>query len=139
MPGGARPGAGRPKGRITSVSAKAREAAAQTGLLPHEWLLKVSRGEPIEQKRWQVVFDSQGREVARELVVEEYYADFSTRVDAAKAAAPFYAPKLAAQTMTVGMSGTMGLHNLSEEELNAKLILLTAEVAASTATTKKEA
>lgn len=100
--GGARPGAGRPKGRTNSVTAKAREAAAKTGLLPHEWLLKVSRGEPIEQKRWVVVYDKNGNEKSRELITEEVYADFLTRLDAAKAAAPFYAPKLAVQQVKVG-------------------------------------
>lgn len=99
--GGARPGAGRPKGRTNSVTAKAREAAAETGLLPHEWLLKVSRGEPVLQKRWVIKYDKSGKEVSRELVEEEVYADFPTRIDAAKSAAPFYAPKLAVQTVSV--------------------------------------
>lgn len=99
--GGARPGAGRPKGRTNSVTAEARKAAAETGLLPHEWLLKVSRGEPIEQKRWVVVYDKNGKEKSRELVTDEVYADFPTRIDAAKAAAPFYAPKLAVQQVNV--------------------------------------
>lgn len=100
--GGARPGAGRPKGRITSVSAKARAEAAESGLLPHEWLLKVSRGEPVEQKRWKIIYDKQGNEKSRELITEEVYADFPTRLDAAKAAAPFYAPRLAVQQVKVG-------------------------------------
>lgn len=133
--GGARPGGGRPKGSVQKITAKAREAAAETGLLPHEWLLKVSRGEPIEQKRWRVVLDKLGNEKSRELVTEEYYADFSTRVDAAKAAAPFYAPKLATQTVVMSPV-TLGVHNLSDDELNNKLALLMEEVAVS-ATTKK--
>lgn len=99
--GGARPGAGRPKGRTNSVTAKAREAAAESGLLPHEWLLKVSRGEPIEQKRWKVVYDKQGNEKGRELITEEVYADFPTRIDAAKAASPYYAPRLAVQNVSI--------------------------------------
>lgn len=99
--GGARPGAGRPKGRTNSVSAEARKAAAASGLLPHEWLLKVSRGEPIEQKRWVVVYDKDGKEKSRELVTEEVYADLPTRIDAAKAAAPYYAPRLAVQNVSV--------------------------------------
>ena len=134
--GGPRPNSGRPKGSLAIVTAKAREAAMATGLLPHEWLLKVSRGEPIEQKRWKVTYDKLGNEKTRELVVEEYYADFATRVDAAKAAAPFYAPKLAAQTMTVGVNGSMGLHNLSDDELNQKLASLMEEVANSAAAKK---
>lgn len=100
--GGARPGAGRPKGRTNSVTAEARKAAAETGLLPHEWLLKVSRGEGIEHKRWKIIYDKNGVEKSRELITEEVYADFPTRLDAAKAAAPFYAPKLAVQQVKIG-------------------------------------
>ena len=99
--GGSRPGSGRPKGSVTKVTAKAREAAMETGLLPHEWLLKVSRGEGIRHKRWVVKFDTKGNEKSRDLVEEEVYADFPTRVDAAKAASPYYAPRLAAQTVAV--------------------------------------
>jgi hypothetical protein len=73
----------------------------ETGLLPHEWLLKVSRGEGIEHKRWVVKYDAKGNEKGRELITEEIYADFPTRLDAAKAAAPFYAPRLAVQTVSV--------------------------------------
>ena len=99
--GGARPGGGRPKGAVQKITTQAREAAAETGLLPHEWLLKVSRGEPIEQKRWKTIYDAKGKEKGRELITEEVYADFPTRIDAAKAASPFYAPKLAVQTVSV--------------------------------------
>lgn len=53
---------------------KAREEAAKAGMLPHELLLAISRGE----------------------VIDGYVPSFAERVDAAKAAAPFYAPKLAA-------------------------------------------
>lgn len=134
--GGRQPGAGRPKGSVSKMTLRAREAAMAAGLLPHEWLLKVSRGEPVEQKRWKVTYDKLGNEKSHELVVEQYYADFCTRVDAAKAAAPFYAPKLAAQTVSLGVSGAVGLHNLSEEELNNKLAQLMGEVAASTPSKK---
>lgn len=99
--GGARPGGGRPKGSVQKVTAQAREAAAESGMLPHEWLLKVSRGEPIEQKRWKIVYDKQGNEKGRELITEEVYADFPTRIDAAKAASPYYAPRLAVQNVSI--------------------------------------
>lgn len=97
--GGKRPGAGRKKGAVTKVTAATRAAAMQTGLLPHEWLLKVARGEEIEQKRWKVKFDKQGNEVSRELITEMIHPDFTTRTDCAKAAAPYYAPRLAVQTI----------------------------------------
>jgi hypothetical protein len=99
--GGRQPGAGRPKGALSKVTAKAKQAAMETGLLPHEWLLLVSRGEGIKHKRWVVKYDAKGNEKSRELVEEEVYADFPTRIDAAKAASPFYAPKLAVQTVSV--------------------------------------
>lgn len=120
--GGRRPGAGRPKGAIQRISNRAREEARATGLLPHEWLLKVVRGEPIEQKRWEVKYDKEGNVISKELVTDIVYPDLHMRQDSAKAAAPFYAPKLAAQT--VDMTATMGVHKLSDEELDAKLMLL---------------
>lgn len=73
----------------------------ETGLLPHEWLLKVSRGEGIKHKRWVVKYDAKGNEKSRELIEEEVYADFPTRIDAAKVASPYYAPRLAVQTVSV--------------------------------------
>ena len=99
--GGPRPGSGRPKGSVTRVTAKAREAAMETGMLPHEWLLKVSRGESIKQKRWVIKYDAKGNEKSRDLIEEDVYADFPTRIDAAKAASPYYAPRLAVQTVSV--------------------------------------
>lgn len=103
--GGAQPGSGRPKGAVAKVTAKARAEAAESGLLPHEWLLKVSRGEGIEQKRWKIEYyksgPKAGTEKSRELITEVVYADFPTRIDAAKAAAPFYAPKFAVQSVKV--------------------------------------
>lgn len=98
--GGKQIGAGRPKGALAKVTAKSKQAAQETGLLPHEWLLAVSRGEGIEHKRWVVKYDSKGKEVSRDLITEVIYADFPTRIDASKAAAPFYGHKLVAQVIT---------------------------------------
>lgn len=120
--GGARPGGGRPKGSVQKITTQAREEAKATGLLPHEWLLMVARGEPIEQKRWDIKYDKKGNVVSKELVTDIVYPDLPMRQDSAKAAAPYYAPRLAAQT--VDMNATMGLHKLSDEELDAKLMLL---------------
>ena len=103
--GGARPGGGRTKGRAQTVSHQARIAAAEAGLLPHEWLLMVARGDPIPHKQWKVVYCKKGNEVSRELVEVEVYADFATRVDAAKAAAPYYAPRLATQQLKIDPTG----------------------------------
>lgn len=118
--GGARPGAGRPKGSKQKVTAQARAAAMETGLLPHEWLLKVARGEPIEHTRVVIQYDKNGKEKSRELVTEEVYADFPTRIDAAKAAAPYYAPKLAIQQVNV-KGGDSGLVAETMKEIAEKL------------------
>lgn len=120
--GGARPGGGRPKGSVQKITTKAREEAAASGLLPHEWLLMVARGEPIEQKRWDIKYDKKGNVVSKELVTDIVYPDLPMRQDSAKAAAPYYAPRLAAQT--VDMNATMGVHKLSDEEIDAKLSVL---------------
>lgn len=103
MPGGGgrKPGSGRPKGSHAKITLEAKQAAMETGLLPHEWLLKVSRGEGILHKRWIVKHDKTGKEISRELVEEVVYTDFDTRIEAAKAASNFYAPKLAVQTTSI--------------------------------------
>ncbi len=92
---------GRPKGAKSSISHESRLAAQATGLLPHEWLLKVSRGEGIEHKRREIIHNINGVVISDKVVTEIIYADFETRVDAAKAAAPFYAPKLATQIVSL--------------------------------------
>jgi len=115
--GGKQPGAGRPKGALSKVTAKSKQIAQETGLLPHEWLLAVSRGEGIVHKRWVVKFDAKGKEVSRDLIEEIIYADFTTRIDASKAAAPFYAPKLVAQTVTT--PGSSSGSNATADALKA--------------------
>ncbi len=75
---GKRPGAGHKPGSVNRMSAKAREAAKATGELPHEFLLRVSRGERIEG----------------------YAPTFTERMDAAKAAAPYFAARLTAATVS---------------------------------------
>ena len=76
--GGKRSGAGRKPGSVNAMSWRAREEAAATGELPHMLLLRISRGEKIG----------------------DYEPTFADRVDAAKAAAPYFAPKLAATELT---------------------------------------
>jgi hypothetical protein len=100
-PGGHRPGAGRPKGSVNKFAKEAVEKARESGILPHEFLLSVARGEPIEQKRWEITTDENGNEIGRELVTDTLYPDFDFRLDAAKAAAPYYAPRLSAQAVNL--------------------------------------
>lgn len=78
--GGARQGAGRPPGAIAKVTAKARQEAAKSGELPHEWLLRVMRNDEIDGEK----------------------PVLAQRIDAAKAAAPYFAPRLAQSQIDLG-------------------------------------
>lgn len=99
--GGPGRGGGRKPGSVNKLAKQSIIAAKATGILPHEWLLNIVRGEPVEQRRWKIERDENGREVSRELVTETIYPDFPVRMDAAKAASPYYAPRLATQTVSV--------------------------------------
>jgi hypothetical protein len=77
------------------MTKEARERALLTGELPHEFLLRVSRGEIIRTK---IINEATGEEYER---VEAY--DFDKRIDAAKAAAPYYAPKISTVEVITGM------------------------------------
>ena len=65
---------GRKKGVPNKATRALRDAAASTGLLPHELLLAVARGE----------------------IIDGVVPSFDQRLTAMKDAAPYYAPKLAA-------------------------------------------
>lgn len=100
--GGAGRGQGRKIGSKNLITKRAiKQSTEDGGILPHEWLLKVVRGEPVEQRRWSIKYDEFDNEISRELITEMIYPTFDHRVDAAKAAAPFYAPRLATQTVSV--------------------------------------
>jgi len=64
---------GRPKGTTKAARDKDRRRAALSGDLPHQFLLRIMRGE----------------------VINGIKPDLPMRIDCAKAAAPYYAPKLA--------------------------------------------
>lgn len=74
--------------RVTKVNRLAIEEAHRTGMLPHEFLLKISRGGRIDGKK----------------------PDLAMRISCAKAAAPYYAPKLSAVEL---------IKDLNDEELEA--------------------
>lgn len=78
--GGRRPGAGRPKGSTNKSSRKMREAAAATGLLPHEIMLRLVRGEAVA---------GYGKATKKE------------RLHMLPQVAPFYAPRLMAAALKV--------------------------------------
>jgi len=75
-----------------------KKSADDAGILPHEWLCCVMRGEKITQMRQVITYwqegEHKGKEKSREWVPEELYPDFAVRLDAAKACAQYYAPKL---------------------------------------------
>ena len=74
--------------RVSKVNRLAIEEAHRTGLLPHEFLLKISRGGRIDGVK----------------------PDMAMRIGCAKAAAPYYAPKLSAVEL---------IKDLNDEELEA--------------------
>jgi len=97
MRGGKREGAGRKLGGVNKMSKQAREEAAKTGELPHEYLLRISRGEKIEG----------------------YTPTFTERMDAAKAAAPYFAPKLSTTSVDARIRGALPVQEMTDAELLA--------------------
>lgn len=86
---------GRPEGSTNKLAREARAKAQATGLLPHEIMLSIARGEP------QIEYVSNGDGTVKERVVN---VDLDTRLDAAKAAAPYYAPKISTVEVISGVS-----------------------------------
>ena len=101
---------GRPEGSLAKVTREAREEAQRTGLLPHEILLSMARGEPQAE----FVYNELTQEVTKRLVT----LDIDQRKDAAKAAAPYYAPKISTVEVITGVP---------DAELDAIIAQLAAE------------
>lgn len=115
--GGPRPNAGRKPGSKLAMSELSQAEAKLAGILPHEWLLKVVRGEPIEQNYTVDVLDKKGNIIGQEVMTKTVYPDLPMRHDAAKAAAPYYAPRLATQVITLkGREDLLG--QLSDAQLD---------------------
>lgn len=93
--GGYRENSGRKPNSTNRMSMAAREAAARTGLLPHEILLSIARGEPQTLK----VPNDKGE--VKERLVGVSLEDVK---DAAKAAAPYFAPKMSAVELISGVA-----------------------------------
>lgn len=83
---------GRRAGSVNKITQKAREEAMASGDLPHMWLLRVMRGEEFEEKH---ISPKTGK-----VTTIKRYPTLIERIDAAKAAAPYFAPKLAIQQLT---------------------------------------
>ncbi|OLL27457.1 hypothetical protein BTH42_31930 [Burkholderia sp. SRS-W-2-2016] len=96
--GGKRDGAGRKAGTVSHLGREAHDRAAETGELPHEFLLRVARGEDLFFDV--VTVSGRARRTQRK-------PTFAERIDAAKSAAPFFQPRLA--TTSVAHSGSVGL------------------------------
>lgn len=67
---------------------------------PHVFLARIAAGEPIHQARWEIEYDDHGRAISRVLVQDDYYPTFAERVMAARACAPFFAPRLSASAVS---------------------------------------
>lgn len=69
--------------------------------LPHTWLSDIVDGRPIRQKKWKITYHTSGplagEEKSRKLIEFDYYPTFQERMDAAKASAGFFSPKLSSQ------------------------------------------
>jgi hypothetical protein len=101
---------GRPPGALGKLAREAIDNARNTGLLPHEILLDMARGNP--QPIYEI--DEKG-----DLVTKGWHLpDHEQRRDAAKAAAPYYAPKIS----TVEVTG-----NMDDEELDRLIAGLATE------------
>lgn len=106
--GGARPGAGRPKGRLPGRAAEIAAARA-LGELPHEFLARIARGDEITLG----VVTKKGKETPITC-----YPTLDQRIDAAKAAAPFFAPRLAQveQKIQAEIEAVISSEPISEDE-----------------------
>jgi hypothetical protein len=106
--GGKRPGAGRPKGAVAKLTASAVARAKATGELPHEFLLRIVRGETIDDQ----------------------IPSLEQRISAAVSVAPYFAPKLAAieQRIETGIVAVVSNKPLSKEEFMARYGISEAKV-----------
>ncbi len=112
----ARTGLGmRGKSQSARWAEESRKRARESGDLPHEFLLSICRGEPIEVTE----MDEEGV-----IVQKTYYPTFTDRVEAAQACANFFAPKLTAQ-----QTETMDpVSELSDEDIDRQLAQLEGKV-----------
>lgn len=101
---------------MLSASAFSRSEARLTGVPPHEFLLRIASGAPIDQHYVVDLIDSEGTIVGQEIRTKTIFPDIDMRIDAAKAAAPYYAPRLATRVITI-RSQEDELNDLSDEQL----------------------
>lgn len=80
---------------MSRLAQEAVDAAKASGELPHEFLLRMARGQPVFRE----VVDSETGEITR---IQETYG-IEERKDAAKAAAPYFAPKISTVEVITGV------------------------------------
>lgn len=111
--GGKRPGAGRKKGARNKRTLQLIQQAQALGLLPHEFLAAVARGEPMLA---QLVNEETGAPLGEPFTT---YPSLDQRIDAAKAAAPFYAPRLASLEHSGAIGVKRDASDYTDDELAA--------------------
>lgn len=103
-------GPGRPLNSTNKLSRAAIAAASANGELPHMFLLRIMRGEVMSTD----VMNPETGQLSKVYQVP----DLPMRMDAAKAAAPYFAPKLQAVEFSA---------SLADEELNQLLAIYGAQ------------
>lgn len=88
---------GRPPGATNRLAMEARQRAQETGLLPHEILLSIARGEPQPVYHFNPATGKTEMAGMVDIDVEQ-------RKDAAKAAAPYFAPKISTVEVIRGVN-----------------------------------
>jgi hypothetical protein len=111
--GGRRPGAGRPKGATNKRTAAMIAEAQAKGILPHDFLTAIMRGEPMQCSLFD---DVTGLPLGDPITC---YPTLDQRIDAAKAAAPYFAHRLASIEHTGKIGVTRDASELSDDELAA--------------------
>lgn len=96
---------GRPPGSAAKMAQEARAWAKGTGELPHEILLNLARGRPvcipeIDPKTGLFVIDEESGEFKRKWVSP----GMAEVIECAKAAAPYFAPKISTVEVITGVS-----------------------------------
>lgn len=120
--GGWRPGSGRPKGsgaglrRGTETQKLIRQAETHMEL-PHLWLLRIMHGAPVKVR--EIVEEEINGVIRTETVERLEYPTLADRIDAAKAAAPYFAPKLSA--IAVQPINADDPASMSDEEIDRRI------------------
>lgn len=113
---------GRPLGSMSKLAKDARLRAQETGELPHEILLSIARGNPQPVKT--ASYDDETGEITVTITGYEI-PDIEQRKDAAKAGAPYFAPKISTVEVITGVS---------DDELDNIIALAAAEAGLSVGT-----